>query len=544
MPKIAERHPDIMYLVVGNTHPGVKKQYGEEYRDHLNKLASELNVDKHLYFIDRFVEEQELINYLSGADIYITPYLNEAQVSSGSLSYAIGAGAAIISTPYWHAKELLDENRGVLFDFRDAEGLSSTINELLDKHELAALKKNAYEYGKRLRWPSIGSQYISVLKKVLSKPTNGKKIIAPLIDHRRIPEFSLEHVIRLTDNTGIIQHAKYGIPNFKEGYSLDDNARALLMILMACQQKKFSGTNDLLSVYLSYIHFMQKEDGTFRNFLNHDRQFLDEVSSEDCFGRVIWALGYLICNPPANSYAELGGELFHSSIQNYKNLKNLRGYANTLIGVAYYLRAHPGHEEMFRILTSLTNSLMNAYKQSQDYKWRWFEDSFYYDNAILPLALLHSSEITGDAEVKKIALDAMRFLEQVTFRDGCFIPVGNNGWYSRHDDKMPLYDQQAIETMGMVLLYYQAYESTQNAEYIRKMFSCYLWFVGENTLRVPLYDHETKGCCDGLQPDGINRNQGAESTLAYIISHLTVLKAFEIEYEYNVPVENEELYPE
>ncbi len=226
-----------------------------------------------------------------------------------------------------------------------------------------------------LRWPSIGSQYISVLKKVLSKPTNGKKIYSSTDRSRTDTEFSLEHVIRLTDSTGIIQHAKYGIPNFKEGYSLDDNARALLMILMACQQKQNSGSQRIFYRFISsYIHFMQKEDGNFRNFLTMTGNFRKMSSSEDCFGRVIWALGYLICNPPADYYREHGNELFHSSIHNYKNLKNLRGYANTIIGIAYYLRAHPGNDAMFRILTELTDSLMDAYKQSHDYKWNWFEE--------------------------------------------------------------------------------------------------------------------------------------------------------------------------
>jgi hypothetical protein len=307
---------------------------------------------------------------------------------------------------------------------------------------------------------------------------------------------------------------------------------------MTCEQKKSPEALNLMPVYLSYIHYMHKPDGNFRNFLSIDRAYIDEVCSEDCFGRTIWALGFLIKHSPSSSYREFDNDIFRSAIHHFEKLETTRGVANTLIGVAYVLKAYPSDERMFAILAQLSGALVGAYKINHDYKWDWFEDGLSYDNAILPLALFHAGEITGDPEIKRIAQDSLRFLERLTFKNGYFTPVGNDGWYHRDDGKVPVYDQQAIETMGMVLLYFQAYESTQNPEYIRKMFACYMWFHGENTLRVPLYDHETKGCCDGLQPHGINRNQGAESTLAYMISHLTVLKAFELEYEYSLPIEN------
>jgi hypothetical protein len=306
------------------------------------------------------------------------------------------------------------------------------------------------------------------------------------------------------------------------------------MALMLYQQKKNLEAKDLLPVYLSYIQYMQKDDGNFGNFLGFDRRQTGEIASDDAFGRTIWALGFLISNPPANSYREFADELFHHSIKHFKTMTSIRGYANTLIGICYFLRARPGHEEMFKLLSELTTSLMDAYKAHRDSNWHWFEDKMTYDNAILPLALFHSAEITGDEKVKKVAIESLAFLDKISFRNEYFTPVGNDKWHDRNNEKKipPLYDQQAIETMGMVLVYFQAYESTHNPEYIQKMFTSYLWFLGENSLRVPLYDHETKGCCDGLQSNGINRNQGAESTLAYIISYLTVLKAFEKEYQF------------
>ncbi|WP_295792497.1 glycosyltransferase [Mucilaginibacter sp.] len=534
LPKIVETHPEVMYVVLGNTHPGVIKNSGEEYRDHLKTLAAQLNVSKHLSFINKFVSEEELVDYLAAADVYVTPYLNEAQITSGTLSYAVGAGAAVVSTPYWHATELLANGRGRLFDFKNADELSDIVVELLDQERvLGELKENAYEYGLHLRWPVIGAEYIRVAQESCATHDFSDKILKnSIVDPEIMPKFSLTHVVRLTDDTGIVQHAKYGIPNLKEGYCLDDNARALIMALMAYQRSKSKEAFELLPIYLSYIHYMQTEDGNFRNFLSFDRRYLDEVGSEDSFGRTIWSLGYLIGCSGSNSYREFATEIFHKSFPHFKALKHLRGMANTIIGISLYLKVFPGDEGMVDEMVNLTTPLMDAFEKHQGEDWQWFEEKMTYDNAILPLALLHSCEITGNEKVKEVALKTMAFLDKLTLSKGYLSPVGNDGWYYK-GGKFPTFDQQAIETMAMVLMHFQAYTNFRKPQYIEKMFLCYKWFLGENTLRAPLYDHETKGCCDGLLPTGINRNQGAESTLAYLISHLTVLEAFELEYEYN-----------
>ncbi|MDF2430702.1 MAG: hypothetical protein JWP44_333 [Mucilaginibacter sp.] len=534
LPKIVENHPDVMYVVLGNTHPGVIKNSGEEYRDHLKTLAAQLNVSKHLSFINKFVSEEELVNYLAAADIYVTPYLNQAQITSGTLSYAIGAGAAVVSTPYWHATELLANNRGRLFEFKNADALADNVIELLDQERvLKELKQNAYDYGLHLRWPVIGAEYIKVARESTSSHDFSEKILKnSIVDPEIMPKFNLTHVLRLTDDTGIVQHAKYGIPNLKEGYCLDDNSRALIMALMAYQRSKSKEAFELLPIYLSYIHYMQTDDGNFRNFLSFNRQYLDEVGSEDSFGRTIWALGYLIGCSANNSYREFALEIFHRSFPHFKSLTHLRGMANTIIGISLYLKVVPGDEGMVNQMVNLTQPLIDAYEHHQSEEWQWFEEKMTYDNAILPLALLHSCEITGNEKVKQIALKTMAFLDKLTLSNGYLSPVGNDGWYYK-GGSFPAFDQQAIETMAMVLMHFQAYTIFRKPQYIEKMFLSYKWFLGENTLRAPLYDHETKGCCDGLLPTGINRNQGAESTLAYLISHLTVLKAFELEYEYN-----------
>lgn len=539
LPKIVAKHPDSMYVILGKTHPGVVKTSGEEYRDFLKQLAIDLKVDNHLLFINDFVGETDLINYLTAADVYITPYLNEAQITSGTLSYAIGAGAAVVSTPYWHAQELLDNGIGHLFKFKDDIGLSEIVNQLLGSPKnLEKLKAKAYQYGLKIRWPKIGNEYLSVVTKAVNNPDYGEKILNQIIDLGVMPEFSLEYIHRLSDDTGIFQHAKYGIPNRKEGYCLDDNSRALIMALMAYQQSKSQEALNLLPVYLSYTHDMQLEDGNFRNFLSFDRRFLDEEGSDDSFGRTIWSLGYLIYSAPNNSYAEFGSELFTKAVPHFEKLTHLRGICNTITGLSYFLKAHPFDEGMKHQLILLTEKLMSAYHSTIGNNWQWFENHLTYDNAIFPLSLLHSAEITKDEKVKEIALEAMHFLENLTLNANYLNPVGNNGWFYR-DGEMPLHDQQAIETMAMVLMYFQAYKVTEEPQYIKKMFLSYLWFLGENSLRVPLYDTETKGCCDGLQASGINRNQGAESTLAYLISHLTVLDAFKHEYEHNQDIERQ-----
>jgi len=531
LPSIVKKHPEVLYIILGNTHPGVVKHNGEEYRDSLKALAKKLGVENNIAFVNKFVSETELHQYLTACYLYITPYLNEAQITSGTLSYAVGAGAAVISTPYWHAQELLADNRGKLFDFKNDEQLAEIANSLLEdasKHK--KLKDNAYQYGLKLRWPEIGNVYINTLDEAIKMVKKPKRAIPPIIDVDSMPALNLNHVALLTDDTGIIQHAKFGIPNLKEGYCIDDNARALILSLLAYEQDKNQKALKLMPVYLSFIQYMQREDGNFRNFLSFNRNYLDDVGSEDSFGRTIWSLGYLICSAPNNSYQEFGRELFSNSVKHFKDLKYIRSIANTIIGIGYYLKAHDGDELLVNEINRLSATLIEAYRANKDGDWHWFEDILTYDNAILPLALLSHYEVTGDLESFEIAMESIEFLNSFSFENGYLNPVGNAGWMKKHG-KNPVYDQQALETMAMVLLYYKAFEVTKDDKYLNLMHISYEWFLGRNSLHIPLYDFETHGCADGLQFNSVNRNQGAESTLAYFVSHLTVLKAAEIEFQ-------------
>ncbi len=531
LPKVVEKHPNVIYIVLGKTHPNVLRHSGEEYRIFLMRLVKNLQLEKHVIFLNEFIDEQDLFKYLCASDIYITPYLNEAQITSGTLAYAVGVGSAVISTPYWHAAELLAEGRGRFFDFNDSNSLTSTLTELLDKPEvLIELKRKAYEYGRKITWPKTGEKYVALASTILKEELKVIEKNDTVLDLLILPPFSLAHINRLTDDTGIIQHAKFGIPNLKEGYCLDDNARALLMVLMAYRQKKDIRALELSPIYLSYIHYMQNSDGSFRNFLSFSRNFMDEVGSEDSFGRTIWALGYLLGNAPNDAYYQTGKLVFFNASPNFEKLKSIRSIANTMIGISYYLKSNPSDDSMTERLRNLAHILIKHYEENETPDWKWFESLLAYDNGILPLALLHSTEILHDKKITRIAIASMNFLTKHTLKDNYLSIIGNEKWYKKEGERS-VFAQQPIDAMAMVLMFHQAFHVTKDKDYLNKLYTSFLWFLGENDLRMSLYDFETKGCCDGFENYGVNRNQGAESSLAYLISHLTVLQAHEEFYQ-------------
>lgn len=532
MPQIIRNHPGILYMVLGKTHPNVLRHSGEEYRNYLQLLINKLKLQDHVLLFNEFIDETELFRYLAACDIYITPYLQETQITSGTLSYAMGVGCAVVSTPYWHAAELLRDGKGRLFNFNDPEDLAQTLNELLDAPEkLKKIQEKAYQYGKEIKWPKIGEKYLNLARSIIK---SNKKISVikegSVIDPLLLPTFSLAHIKRLTDDTGIIQHAKFGIPNLKEGYCLDDNARALLMSLMAYNQKKHPLALELMPIYLSYIHYMQNENGTFRNFLSFNRNFLDHTGSEDCFGRTIWALGYLMGNAPNDAYYQNGKLVFFLAVPNFEKLKSIRGIANTIIGICYYLKSNPGDEQMVMRLKNLSFKLVTEYENNRTSNWKWFENLLAYDNGILPLSLLHATQILNDPYIKSIALESMEFLTEQTSKNGYLSVIGNKKWYVKGEERS-MFAQQPVNTLALVLMYYQAFILTKDKKFLDKLFLSFMWFLGENDLRLSLYDFDTKGCCDGIEEYGINRNQGAESSLAYLISHLTVLQAYDELYQ-------------
>jgi len=531
LPGVVEKHPEIQYIILGKTHPNVVKHSGEEYRNFLKRLVSKNKLEKHVIFIDAFLQEQELCEYLSATNIYITPYPNEAQITSGTLAYAVGSGAAVVSTPYWHAVELLHKERGVLFPFNDPDGLAAVLNDLLDHPEKRQrISRKAFNYGKKATWPLQGKRYVDAAKTAIKNyklPRNKKENI---IDPTLLPKLSLTHVKRLTDSTGILQHARYNIPNYHHGYCLDDNARALLVMTMAYSRQKEPEALNLMSVYLAFVNYMQLEDGRFRNFLSYDRRFMDDEGSEDAFGRTIWALGFLLSHSPNDAFFQLAKRIFDLSIPRFSSLQSPRGIADTLIGIAFYLERFPYDEGMVMKMKQLADKLIKAYEMEKAENWHWFESVLAYDNGILPASLFYVYEISEEEKYRKIALESMEFLTSVVFKSDYISPVGNQDWYHKGGNRSR-FAQQPIDAMSMVLMYKKAYVVLNHGEnYLHKTLNSFLWFLGENDLRIPLYDYETKGCCDGLEKEGINRNQGAESTLAYLFAHLTVLIAFEHEH--------------
>ncbi|WP_031530004.1 glycosyltransferase family 4 protein [Dyadobacter crusticola] len=527
LPGVVEQYPDVVYIVLGKTHPNVIRHSGEEYRVYLTGLVKKLKIDKHVIFLNEFVGQSELFKYLSASDIYITPYTSEAQITSGTLSYAIGAGTAVISTPYWHAAELLAEDRGRLFGFNDSAALSGILLDLLDHPEqMNELRKNAYDYGREITWPKIGAKYVELAADVVEAHPDITDSTEAIFDPLTLPPFLLDHIQRLTDDTGIIQHAKYGIPNLKEGYCLDDNARALLMVLMTYKRNKHPLALKLSPTYLSYINYMQNADGAFRNFLSFNRNFLDEVGSEDSFGRAIWSLGYLLGNAPNDAYYQTGREIFFDAAPNFTKLNSIRSIANTMVGICHYLKSNPSDEGMTQVLRVLSDRLIRDYDINRTDEWRWFESMLAYDNAFLPLALLHAAEFLSDERITQVALESMEFLTDNTLKDGYLSIIGNENWYKQNSEHSK-FAQQPLDALAMVLMFHQAFRLTKNPVYVSRLYTSFMWFLGENDLRISLYDFETKGCCDGLESYGVNRNQGAESTLAYLISHLSVLEVFE-----------------
>ncbi len=342
-----------------------------------------------------------------------------------------------------------------------------------------------------------------------------------VITRAEMPALNLKHLQKLTDNTGIIQHALFDIPNRKEGYCIDDNARALLWAVWACKNKKNQTAAHMLPIYLSFVHYMQTDDGFFRNFLSYSRTSTEERGSEDSFGRTIMALGYLINEGPSNALVRTGQEIFSKAYPHVNELSSIRGIANTIIGICQFIKYHYPDDRKRNMVIGMSDKMTGMYKHNKSSDWHWYEPVLTYDNAILPLALLNAYEVTQKEEYLTIALESMHFLESKVFYSDTLRPIGNDGWCSQ-GGPVAQFDQQGIDVMAMVLYYQQAYRLTGDPIYLSRMYKSYRWFLGDNDIGLSLYDFSTGGCADGLHSEGINLNQGAESTLAYWISHEVV----------------------
>ncbi|MBB4078256.1 glycosyltransferase involved in cell wall biosynthesis [Lewinella aquimaris] len=519
LPEIVKQFPNTLYVVLGKTHPHVLRSNGEEYRNYLIDLAVELGVGDNLQMVSKFASEQELFDCLRAADIYVVPYPNVAQITSGTLAYAVGAGAAIVSTPFWHATELLQEGRGKLFPFHDSNALATTIIELFDNEsELDGLRQRAAAYGRDLLWPRIGKQYLRVFgeaKVAYARYSATTKTFGEL------PPLKLDHLLRFTDDCGILQHAKYAIPNRFEGYCLDDNGRALLLVGML--GKAGLADRDILQrladTYISYIFHAQNLDGSFRNFMSYDRRFLEQHGSEDSFGRALWGVAFCLANPPRADQRAILEEIFIRAVGHLDTATSPRTVAYGILALTYYLDFKPTDESMLDLLDRLCNRLVNHYHDSREENWNWFEKYLTYSNGILPLALFRSLNHLSKESNRSVAIESTTFLAEQTIVDGVLCPIGCSNPYVIREDR-PRYDQQPVDVMCKVLLFSEACRHQGLQPHCAHLGTAFAWFTGQNDMKTSMYNPETGGCFDGLMEGGVNHNQGAESLIAYLISRV------------------------
>jgi glycosyltransferase involved in cell wall biosynthesis len=522
LPALVRRFPDVMYFVVGATHPTIVRREGEAYRTLLEREAEKLGVRDHVAFRGQFVADEELHRYLQAADVFVSPYLNEAQVTSGALSYAMGAGAAVVSTPYWHAQELLADGRGRLFPFNDHEALSGTLLELFGSPaELERTRDAAFALAHQMAWPQVGSTYSEMMRSIVRVAAHAP-VALPALAFSSLPDLNLDHLLRMTDDTGIIQHAAYSVPARSTGYCVDDNARALIVAVRADRIQGSAQTRALVTRYLSYLHGSQQPDGSFRNFMSYERVLDLAPASDDCVGRAIWALGVTASMAADDGCRMLAREMLTRALPHTGDL-GPRGSAQVVLGLVTVLAVEPGAVEERRRLDSLVAKMLDAYRNNATDDWHWFESTLTYDNAILPLALFAAYSVTGERATLHDARASLEFLEEVCFQGDQAQLVGNTGWHSAGGEKASA-DEQAIDATALVLAFSCAYAVTLDRHYLRRMHEAFAWFLGSNRLGVPLYDFSTGGCHDGIGVSHVNRNQGAESTVCFLMALLEMLE--------------------
>jgi glycosyltransferase involved in cell wall biosynthesis len=525
LPKILAEFPEVVYIVLGATHPNELREHGEAYRQSLEILARKNRVAKNVIFYNQFVDLENLKEFIGAADLYITPYLNEAQITSGTLSYAFGAGKAVVSTPYWHAAELLAEDRGVLVPFGNAAAIAQEVTGLLgDDTRRHAMRKNAYRMGREMIWSNVAQMYMRSFEssRLEVAVTSRKSLATKTLDlkPRELPAIDLRHILRMTDSTGVFQHAIFSVPNFSEGYCTDDNARAfILAVLLGELGEDPEYERTLATTSAAFLHHaFDLEKKRFHNHLSFDRHWLDEQGSEDSHGRALWALGIGVGRSSDRSFQMMAGQLFALALPALTGFSSPRAWAFGLIGIHEYLRRLSGDSLVNQTRETLTCRLMERFEASAHADWQWFEEELSYDNAKLAHALILSGRATGQQVVLERGLQALRWLTELQVSEkGHFRPIGSNGFYSRGGTRAN-FDQQPVEAQATVSACLEAYSATSDFWWYEQAQRAFDWFIGWNDLGLELYSPETGGCRDGLHVDRVNGNQGAESTLAFLLS--------------------------
>lgn len=529
LPHILSKHKNVGYIVAGATHPHILRREGDGYREGLQALAREIGVESNVLFHNRFASPSEMAEFIGAADIYITPYRYEEQVVSGTLAYALGAGKAIISTPYWHAIELLDDRRGALVPFQDPEAIASKTVELLDTPAIRhAMRKRAYLYSREMVWKKVAQGYMASFERARSDRMQEPRVtfaddnVEKCFD--KLPALNLDHLQRLTDDTGMFQHATFAVPNYSEGYTTDDNARALVLTVQLEQLGETGPgtTGELASRYLAFLgHALDPASGRFRNFLSYARTWSEVQGSEDCHGRALWALGSVLGRSGDQSLRGAAGHLFEIAIPAVVAFTSPRAWAFALLGIDEYLNSFPGDREVQKISSALARRMVELYKANQSPGWGWFEDVLAYSNARLAQAVLTAGRRNSDHEMISIGLAALNWLSETQRCEGHdhFVPIGSQAFYRKGGERAR-FDQQPIEAGGAVSACLDAYRTTGDDRWRKEAWSAFNWFLGDNDLRIALYDPATGGSRDGLHPERVNENQGAESTLAFLMAQV------------------------
>jgi hypothetical protein len=538
LPQILAKHKNVVYLVAGATHPHVLRRDGDRYRAYLQALAKEVGVESNVMFHNRFATPQEMVEFIGAADIYITPYRHEAQVVSGTLAYALGAGKAIISTPYWHAIELLDDGRGALVPFQDPDAIARKTVELLDTPAIRhRMRKRAYNYARGTIWKSAAQGYMASFAQARADRAHQPRAIvadgSPEKYLDQLPALKLDHLHRLTDETGMLQHATFTVPNYSEGYATDDNARALLLAVLVEQLGgiESAGIGELASRYLAFLgHAFNPENRRFRNFLTYERKWTEAAGSEDCHGRALWALGAVLGRSKNQALRGAAGRLFEAAVPAVAAFTSPRAWAFALLGIQEYLDFFPGDRDAQQMRSALATRLLEIYAWNQSPEWNWFEDVLAYSNARLPQAVLIAGRRSSDTVMVSAALGALNWLSEIqrSPENDHFVPIGSQGFYRRGREKAR-FDQQPVEAGGAVSASLEAFRATGDDRWLKEAWSAFNWFLGKNDLQIALYDPSTGGCRDGLHPERVNENQGAESTLAFLMALIEMRSLGEVD---------------
>ena len=512
LPAVIQRHPDTLYVVLGATHPNLIARVGEQYRDRLKALAAEKGVADHVRFVDAFVEHDELINYLQAADIYATPYTNPAQITSGTLSYAIGVGKPVVSTPYVHATEILADGHGVLVDFGDAAAFAREIDRLLaSDRDRGRLAERAYARGRTMIWPRLAEAMLAETAAAIA--AQPRRIPAPATEIRPLqPDFAA--IERMSDATGMLQHSIYSIPDRRHGYCIDDNARAL-MLMSAMRDLDPVQRDKWTTIYASFVQYAWNPDKRrFRNFMNFDRTWCEDEGSEDSNGRTLWALGITARDALDAKHRDWAGAMFDSTASIAFDLGSLRAQAFAMLGAAAMLEAKPGHELSRSILARFPDVHLELLAEARRPEWQWFEIVLAYDNARLPEALIRAGQALGRDDLVQCGLSTLRWIcDKQTSPEGRFRAVGTESFHRPYAEPLQ-FDQQPLEAQATVDACLTAHAATRDPTWLAEAERAYGWFLGRNDLDLPLASVGDGGCFDGLMPTGLNRNQGAESILA------------------------------